>query len=117
MLAMKQRQVSSPRVGVLGRGHHNGVELGRTIEDASKVGESIGLWVTLRRRIQRHFVHVTKDRDILVGTRPSRGRLGPAAAAAYTAAWHNRELVQARLCAAAHVDDRDCQFYVSNLSP
>ena len=74
VLAVRQRQIGGKRMRVLRRGHHDGVEVIRAIEDAPEVGEFLRLRVTLRRGVERDLVDVAKHGDVLVRMRRRPGR-------------------------------------------
>jgi len=118
MLAVGQRQVSGKRVRVLRRGHHDGVEIVRVVEDASEVGELFGLRVSLGRGVQRGLVHIAKHDDVLVRMRcrwPIRTCAAPSTSGGRTttaAARHDGEFAQACVGAAAAGDERNVQFVV-----
>jgi hypothetical protein len=118
VLAVRQRQVGGKRVRVLRRGHDDGVEIVRFVEDAPEVGELLGLRVALGSGVQRRLVHVAEHDDVLVRMR--RGRAGGSTAAppfrrAGLAARHDGEFAQARAGAAAASDERDVQLVVQIL--
>ena len=115
VLAVRQRQVSGKRVRVLRRGHHDGVEIFRVIEDASEVGELFGLRVSLGRGVQRGLVHIAEHDDVLVRMRrgrPGCGTAAPPFGSACSAARHDGEFTQARVGAPATGDERDVQLVV-----
>ena len=116
VLAVGQRQVRRKRVGMLGGGDDDRVELVGLVEHSAQIVEPAGFRKALRRRFDGVVVDVTEHGDVFVRMRGYRRvRIGAASGGRHLA-WRDRQLVQAGQRTPAAGDEGNPQAVIEVLA-